>query len=385
MHLDEGTIHAWLDGALDAEEASRVARHAAECATCAAAVAEARGLVAGASRILTALDRVPGGVAPKTAASSDTLRARRTPSLWATLHLTPARAAAAALVVVAAGTALVLHNAPNGVRSAAKLADYSRDSAVTFRPAEPLALPHAAPDTASSETSASAPANAPSPSRAVLKMAAPAPVPAPSRRAVTAEGGEGRVAEKAVARQPDKPELSVAATARIADSLATKKESAMARSAVADNVVRGGVAGAASAPAAPPSAVAQRSAAKALPSAGVAAGCYVVTADSGIALPARLWLDSTLVPTPAILQRSELAADLATVQHHGVSEIVNDARRAIAGASWTPRRDGSIHLSLPTNSLNVDLHPVSTSTFAGTASVGDRSATVTLRRVECGS
>lgn len=157
----------------------------------------------------------------------------------------------------------------------------------------------------------------------------------------------------------------------------------MARSAVADNVMRGGVAGAVSAPAAPPSAVAQRPVPKVLPDARSASGCYVVTADSGITLPTRLWLDSALVPSPATLQRSEVAADLATLQRHGVSEIVNDARRAIAGASWTPRRDGSIRLWLPTSSVNVDLRPTSASTFVGAVPVGDRAATVTLRRVEC--
>ena len=64
-HLDEGTIHAWLDGALDADRARAVEAHAASCAQCSALVAEARGLVAGASRILTALDDVPAGVTPK--------------------------------------------------------------------------------------------------------------------------------------------------------------------------------------------------------------------------------------------------------------------------------------------------------------------------------
>ncbi|HMI57205.1 MAG TPA: carboxypeptidase-like regulatory domain-containing protein, partial [Gemmatimonadaceae bacterium] len=38
--------------------------HIAECAQCAAAVAEARGFVAASTRILTALDSVPGGVLP---------------------------------------------------------------------------------------------------------------------------------------------------------------------------------------------------------------------------------------------------------------------------------------------------------------------------------
>lgn len=63
-HLDDGTIHAWLDGALSAEQSRDIEAHVAACATCSAAVAEARGLIAGASRILGALDDVPGGVIP---------------------------------------------------------------------------------------------------------------------------------------------------------------------------------------------------------------------------------------------------------------------------------------------------------------------------------
>ena len=59
QHLDEGTIHAWLDGALSAEEAARAEAHVASCPACADAVAEARGLIAASSRILTALDNVP--------------------------------------------------------------------------------------------------------------------------------------------------------------------------------------------------------------------------------------------------------------------------------------------------------------------------------------
>src|SRR5688572_20590025 len=66
-HIDEGTIHAWLDGALSVEEARAVESHVAQCAECSAAVAEARGLVAASSRILTALDDVPANVTPKRA------------------------------------------------------------------------------------------------------------------------------------------------------------------------------------------------------------------------------------------------------------------------------------------------------------------------------
>lgn len=74
-HLDEGTIHAWLDGALDAARSREIEAHVASCAQCSAAVAEARGLIAGASRILGALDDVPGGVIPRGgSAASGTLR-----------------------------------------------------------------------------------------------------------------------------------------------------------------------------------------------------------------------------------------------------------------------------------------------------------------------
>jgi hypothetical protein len=59
QHLDEGTIHAWLDGALSADDAARAGAHVATCRACADAVAEARGLIAASSRILTALDAVP--------------------------------------------------------------------------------------------------------------------------------------------------------------------------------------------------------------------------------------------------------------------------------------------------------------------------------------
>ena len=65
QHLEEGTIHAWLDGALPAEESAGVERHVAVCTECASLVAEARGMIAGASRIVSSLDIVPGGVIPK--------------------------------------------------------------------------------------------------------------------------------------------------------------------------------------------------------------------------------------------------------------------------------------------------------------------------------
>jgi hypothetical protein len=64
QHLDEATIHAWLDGELPLEERAEVEAHVASCDECKAAVAEARGFIAASTRILTALDSVPGGVIP---------------------------------------------------------------------------------------------------------------------------------------------------------------------------------------------------------------------------------------------------------------------------------------------------------------------------------
>ncbi|HEY8174197.1 MAG TPA: zf-HC2 domain-containing protein [Gemmatimonadaceae bacterium] len=68
-HIDEATIHAWLDSAVDATQSREIEAHVAECSTCASAVAEARGFVAASSRILNALDDVPAGVTPKRAPS----------------------------------------------------------------------------------------------------------------------------------------------------------------------------------------------------------------------------------------------------------------------------------------------------------------------------
>jgi len=94
QHLDEGTIHSWLDGALNAEEAARVEAHVKECAQCQAAVAEARGFIAASSRILTALDNAPRGVIPAAVP-----KRRLDPIVWRI---------AASVLVVALGSVLVI-------------------------------------------------------------------------------------------------------------------------------------------------------------------------------------------------------------------------------------------------------------------------------------
>ncbi|MDQ6717727.1 MAG: zf-HC2 domain-containing protein, partial [Gemmatimonadota bacterium] len=93
QHPDEGLIHSWLDGQLPAAEAALLESHVVECHACAEKVAEARGLIAGSSRILTALDDAPRGVIPAAPRTS-----RQIPFLKA----------AAVLLVVATGGMLVL-------------------------------------------------------------------------------------------------------------------------------------------------------------------------------------------------------------------------------------------------------------------------------------
>ena len=95
QHPDEGTIHAWLDGALSAEEAAQVQAHVNECAQCQVVVAEARGFIAASSRILTALDNAPRGVIPATVTSRKVIA----PWVWRI---------AATVMIVAAGTLVVV-------------------------------------------------------------------------------------------------------------------------------------------------------------------------------------------------------------------------------------------------------------------------------------
>ena len=99
QHLDEGTIHAWLDGELSPTDTEQIEAHTRECAECAQRVAEARGLIAASTRILNALDNVPSGVVPSATLPIAPARKRR----W--YDRTDLRAAAALLFV--AGASLI--------------------------------------------------------------------------------------------------------------------------------------------------------------------------------------------------------------------------------------------------------------------------------------
>ncbi|MCU0634412.1 MAG: hypothetical protein MUE41_06030 [Gemmatimonadaceae bacterium] len=63
--VDEGLLHEWLDGQLDAATGAQIERWVAEDPAWAAALAEARGLIAASRRITRALDDVPADVIPR--------------------------------------------------------------------------------------------------------------------------------------------------------------------------------------------------------------------------------------------------------------------------------------------------------------------------------
>ena len=177
-HLDEGTIHAWLDGALVPDESARVESVTASCAECAALVAEARGLIAASSRILSSLDAVPAGVIPGSSADVDqlaALRARRRATSrrwWQDRRV----AVAASLVFVAGISSLVLRS--NEGESARSLSQVTAESA--------LSAPAVAPAPAAAPTN-TAPVVAREADAREAKVVASSPPPPSSVRERTAD------------------------------------------------------------------------------------------------------------------------------------------------------------------------------------------------------
>jgi len=396
QHLDEGTIHAWLDGALDAEESARVEQHARECKDCAAAIAEARGLVAGASRILAALDDVPAGVTPRGAAGGGgSAMGDRSRSLWGRLHLSPLRAAAAALVFLAAGSVLVARSRPAAMR-----VDTAREamSAASL----PNAAPNASPNGASRRTSpvvAAGQRNAPDTTEP-KSLAAAAPAVAPKRDnaamrmevAASAGGAEKRPGLRA----PVADSLSVSASTRdvaAVDSSSVRDSASVKETRALDVVKRS------AAPAAIVGGVAQQPAPAAAPARGYAnlaqsaapsyVGCYAVNADSAAALPQQLALDSTRAlplgdATAGVSGRAQRAtvAKPADVSH-AVSAIFGNARQPLSNASWQPLPSGGIRLSIDSPMRTLLLQQTTPTALSGSTMISGGIVTVVLRRVEC--
>ena len=185
-HLDEGTIHAWLDGALPPDESALVEGHVRSCAGCSALLAEARGLVAASSRILSSLDAVPGDVIPGRDAGVDqlaVLRARRNASArpwWRDRRVV----VAASLLFVAGASSVVWRSltAPPGITVEAVRARKDGVSAVAAAPGAANPAESREADTRDVKTEPPAPSLKPSPAR----VAAAPPVDSSSEKKVLA-------------------------------------------------------------------------------------------------------------------------------------------------------------------------------------------------------
>ena len=159
QHPEEGTLHAYIDGELPRVEAEALETHVATCASCSAALAEARGLVAAASRTIVALDAAPSSARTMAARGSAaaTHRSDVRPPIF---RVTYARAAA--LLLVVGGAALVIDRSgtvdrKENPRAEALLAD---------------AAPRDEPTGAASAASMTAPANAAQPAERDLSAGA---------------------------------------------------------------------------------------------------------------------------------------------------------------------------------------------------------------------
>ena len=217
QHPDEGMIHTWLDGELPAEEAAALETHVAECAECAEAVAEARGLIAASSRIVSSLDIVPGDVIPA-----------KVPRKRAWYANTQLRAAAAVLVVAGASLVVMrkdrvpeMERLMNQTASApASDASTATDAASAADPSAVRSLADAPSAGAASEGFTSEGKNGTAPRAAI-----PAE-PAQSRRNIAAppalKSGMERRVETPPQRTRDEAAASETAMARAADAMRPK-------------------------------------------------------------------------------------------------------------------------------------------------------------------
>jgi anti-sigma factor RsiW len=83
-HLDEGTLHALLDGELDLAEISEVQKHLGSCVACGSRLQEVKQVLAESDRLVGAME-VPAGSArprPEPPRNPPPLRPAREPEIW---------------------------------------------------------------------------------------------------------------------------------------------------------------------------------------------------------------------------------------------------------------------------------------------------------------
>jgi hypothetical protein len=360
QHLDEGTIHAWLDGALAEGEATVVAAHVAECRDCAALVAEARGMIAAAGNIVSALDTVRGGVIPMSAPTGAGQH-----SLWRRLRLTPARAALAATLLIAVASLLSVRRGREGIvgdtvaqarteaapttvparKSAASVATASHDSGVRVRDA---VIEARSPKSVKVKTMANAPASAPRPrADTVTKLAGDQVFSRPvvaSGASPASSNGQPAAAPPAAKTMTDAVEARVARRAEVAPQ--------------AQQAVAGGVA---------------RSSLKSLAAMSELEGCYQVRSDSGApttssGVPARFALVNVSGGPP-----------------HAVRAISPEGRidSIVPGGTWQRLTPDMIQVSFANARQPSALTLRVASGFASQSDVGNQAASLPVTRIDC--
>lgn len=313
QHPEEGTLHAYLDGELPAAEASSLELHVGECARCAAALAEARGLVAAASRVITTLDAAPASPAVVTPAPAGASPAPERRAAHAPFFRVP-YARAAALLLLVGGSAVVLDRSgtfAGGEDSASEalLAEAATGSDLAATSAPEETRPTAAVSGAATPTGAGANA-------------------APTRPAGALLGAADNAAQKAAA-----PPVVAATTAAEAASRRAERSPAVSARTVAPvqggGVSVGAMARDAAADSRPPAVPSPSP-----PRAAMAADGIVVTGASGAAVTVSRYRTRTgaiLTLTEEPLRTSFAEESVATRQSSALS-----ARERTTAAAAAP-------------------------------------------------
>jgi anti-sigma factor RsiW len=227
QHPEEGTLHAYIDGELSAAEAATLELHVGECSLCAAALAEARGFVAAASRVITTLDTAPATAVAPTAPvvlqpSAPARRAVRPP-----IFRFP-YARAAALLLLVGGTALVVDRSGTLARGKSSQAESLTADVATASQVAPAAA--GAPAISTAPVPAPAPAAATDLSTGEAVGGVTGKVAgedlSPRRAAGAASAADGGRARSAVPRAPAAEPVRAALEQRAAATGAANKDSA---------------------------------------------------------------------------------------------------------------------------------------------------------------
>ncbi len=347
QHLDEGTIHAWLDGALPPLEAEQVAKHAAECSTCAAAVADARGVIAGSARIVSALDDIPAGVIPGGGRATAPVVGT---SLWRRLRFTPGRAALAATILLAVSATLTL-------RSPDSSSVIQKDKAVDVAPSKPL--PKSTPT----------PTSAPVPVRVTLDSVK---LPGPSVRVVNA------AAPRKLEEVTNAPQAQVAERGRAADAVTPRDSTRDLQKVRA--TAQAATAGASSVAAVPPAVSTMTANANAPRALGVRdsvttfEGCYRLSADSSAGLPEM----PRGLPTRFTLSRP-------STELRAAPQRFAEARADSVGfpIAWQQLSATQANVTFGSRSARPVSLTLTAGSSVGVASSGDRTSTVRVIRSPC--